>query len=942
MDIFVYLPDQTIDYMKFQGSVFLFSLLLLFFFSSDVWATHIRAGEITAERVSVQTLTYKITVVGYTDTRSSVIFGPGEIDFGDGTEKKTLNTEADFVLVESLGNQIEKNTFVITHTFQGPGRYTIRFREFNRNDRTLNMDNSVDTPFYIETQIIIDPFIGINNSPVLTIPPVDNGAVNKRYIHNPGAYDPDGDSLAYVMDIPKQDFQRPVNNYRSPGSSEFSFRQEDGTTPAFLTLDPLTGDLVWDAPGMAGQFNVAFRIQEWRKIAGKFELIGYVVRDMQIIIENSNNRRPELILPDDICVVAGEKIEDIIIQGSDPDGDPIKIELFGDPIEITTSPATYSPMAVFQPSPGIVRFNWQTVCAHVREREYDVRVRITDQPRSGPALVDIKTWRIKVVGPPPVWDNIEQGQSRSVNLEWQPYACSNAADVMQVWRRINSDPYEPDSCETGIRAGYELVGVTNMSTFNFLDTNMGEGLAPGNTYCYRLVAGYPSPRNGLSIVSEEICVTIDVDVPIITNVSIEATDAASGEIFVKWTPPYDIDRTQFPGPFTYELVRRTGFTGNQNRVSVVSTADTFFTDTGLNTENLVYNYKVILKENTTTIDSSSSASSVRLEPVIINEAIELNWSFTVPWNNSISQYRHEVYRNRTDANAQDENTFELIAEVDVTTVGFRYLDDGSHNGVPLRRDTEYCYYVVTKGAYNVSQLSYPLENKSQVICARPDDDRLPCPPVLSFDGPECADFLSDKPCGTNTFTHELSWVPDFTGTCDDELSGYRLYFNQSGEEGTFTMVRTFSAIERNAVINNLSNYRGCYYITAVDRSGNESGPSNTVCVDNCPAYFLPNAFTPDGDGINDTFMAFDNPFAKCPRFVLGVEVFIVNRWGVEVFSYNSLGSSENDIYIRWNGRDKIGNELPAGTYFYTATVKFDVIDPAQKQQVYKGTVQIVK
>jgi hypothetical protein len=173
--------------MKLQRSVFLLSLVMIFFYASNAWATHIRAGEITAERVSVQTLTYRITVVGYTDTRSSVIFGPGEVNFGDGTEAVTLNTEADFVLVESLGNQIEKNTFVITHTYQGPGRYTIRFREFNRNDRTLNMDNSVETPFYVETQIVIDPFIGINNSPVLTIPPVDNGAVNKRYIHNPGA-----------------------------------------------------------------------------------------------------------------------------------------------------------------------------------------------------------------------------------------------------------------------------------------------------------------------------------------------------------------------------------------------------------------------------------------------------------------------------------------------------------------------------------------------------------------------------------------------------------------------------------------------------------------------------------------------------------------------------------------------------------------------------------
>ncbi len=926
--------------MKLKITLGLF-LIFLIAGTSQAWATHIRAGEIIAERVSVQNLTYKITVVGYTDTRSNVIFGPGEINFGDGRIVDGLNTESDFSLVESLGNQIEKNTFVITHTFQGPGTYIIRFQEFNRNDRTLNMDNSVDTPFYVETRITIDPFIGVNNSPVLTIPPVDNGAVNVRYIHNPGAYDPDGDSLAYKLDVPKQAFQRPVNNYRSPASPEFSFSQEDGSTPAFLTINEVTGDLIWDAPGTAGQFNVAFRIREFRKLNGEWVEIGYVVRDMQIIIENSNNRRPELILPPDLCVVAGTKIEEII-QGQDPDGDPIKIEVFGEPIEITTSPATYSPENAYQVSPGIVNFDWQTVCNHVRAREYEVRVRITDDPSSGPALVDIKTWRIKVVGPPPVFDEIEQMPGRTVELNWDPYVCANSASEMQIWRRINSDPYQPDSCETGIRAGYELIGTTTMQTLDFLDANGGDGLAPGNTYCYRLVAAYPEPRLGESIVSEEICVTIDVDVPIITNVSVEETDPAAGEIFVKWTPPYDIDKVQFPGPFSYELLRSTGFTGDAGQVSLGVTSDTLFTDTGLNTENLVYNYEVVLLDRNTKIDTSSKASSVWTELTIINQAIEVNWQFTVPWNNSVSQFKHEVYRNRTDAAAADDAIFVKIAEVDVTTEGFSYLDDGSFNGVALEKEIEYCYYVITKGSYNVDGLVYPLENKSQIVCAKPDDNLLPCPPVLTFEGPECAAYLSEVPCNNSTYEHDLSWVPDFTGECDDELSNYKLYYTANGEESQFELIATLSSLNLSTTIRNLTTYRGCYYITAVDRSGNESEPSNIVCVENCPSYNLPNAFTPNGDGLNETFMAFDNPFSQCPRFAVGVDIFIVNRWGVEVFTYNSLESPENDIFIRWDGKDKNGNELPAGTYYYSGNVVFDVLDPAQQNKSLKGTIQILK
>jgi len=191
--------------------------------------------------------------------------------------------------------------------------------------------------------------------------------------------------------------------------------------------------------------------------------------------------------------------------------------------------------------------------------------------------------------------------------------------------------------------------------------------------------------------------------------------------------------------------------------------------------------------------------------------------------------------------------------------------------------------------------------------------------------------------------HELSWKPNFSGTCDDQLSGYRLYFNPDGSpDRTFTRIGQYSAIQLRATLRNLANYKGCYYLTAVDRSGNESPKSNVVCIDNCPNYLLPNAFTPNNDGLNDTFMAFDNPFSKCPRFVTQVELFIVNRWGTEVFRYASQTASENDPFIRWDGKDPSGNELPAGTYYYSGTVSFDVVDPTKKQQSLKGTIQLIR
>ena len=41
-------------------------------------------------------------------------------------------------------------------------------------------------------------------------------------------------------------------------------------------------------------YNVAFIIREWREIAGTYKQIGYVIRDMQIIIEETENEKRQL------------------------------------------------------------------------------------------------------------------------------------------------------------------------------------------------------------------------------------------------------------------------------------------------------------------------------------------------------------------------------------------------------------------------------------------------------------------------------------------------------------------------------------------------------------------------------------------------------------------------------------------------------------------------
>jgi|GEM_PF-1196158 len=71
--------------------------------------------------------------------------------------------------------------------------------------------------------------------------------------------------------------------------------------------------------------------------------------------------------------------------------------------------------------------------------------------------------------------------------------------------------------------------------------------------------------------------------------------------------------------------------------------------------------------------------------------------------------------------------------------------------------------------------------------------------------------------------------------------------------------------------------------------------------------FVPNSFSPNGDGIHDTW------YVQGLELYPNVEIFIFNRWGEQLW-YNKGGNSEFNGY--YNGRP-----LPAGTYYYL--IKFN-------------------
>ena len=89
---------------------FFLPFLLIAASAGSAWATHLRAGEITVERVSCNSLTFRITVTVFTNTiNTNVLFGGEDdwLDFGDGNRMLIPEQEIDpdhghvvFVLTE--------------------------------------------------------------------------------------------------------------------------------------------------------------------------------------------------------------------------------------------------------------------------------------------------------------------------------------------------------------------------------------------------------------------------------------------------------------------------------------------------------------------------------------------------------------------------------------------------------------------------------------------------------------------------------------------------------------------------------------------------------------------------------------------------------------------------------------------------------------------------
>lgn len=118
-----------------------------------------------------------------------------------------------------------------------------------------------------------------------------------------------------------------------------------------------------------------------------------------------------------------------------------------------------------------------------------------------------------------------------------------------------------------------------------------------------------------------------------------------------------------------------------------------------------------------------------------------------------------------------------------------------------------------------------------------------------------------------------------------------------------------------------------YTVYGVDTNGCTDTAYVKVTVTQETGVFIPTAFSPNADGLNDLFRV------KAPIYYKLAEIRVFNRWGNQVYFSNS-----GDMKTGWDGT-YMGQACEMGTYNYLIIMNKE---GAYEQETYKGNVTLIR
>jgi gliding motility-associated-like protein len=299
----------------------------------------------------------------------------------------------------------------------------------------------------------------------------------------------------------------------------------------------------------------------------------------------------------------------------------------------------------------------------------------------------------------------------------------------------------------------------------------------------------------------------------------------------------------------------------------------------------------------------------------------VNIPFSIPGGNPFQSFEYTFIGNYLYAStAFSLYRFDLTsgnpATIAASATLMPFTDQTLHGTAQLGPDNN-LYYVVGSNVFRI-------ENPDNLIPGPISE----LPPILtpSFCLPQWIFLLpGNNPQGLISLTGDSCIQTDQIFTVSDTSSINSIQWNfddpSSGVNNTSSLLspsHTFSEA-------------GQYTVSAiVNYSCGVDSIFKTLTITNCDSIiedcrlYIPNAFTPNGDGNNDAF----HPFTNCA--FQNYEFLIFNRWGGVVFKT----SNPSD---KWDGKFK-GVDCSSDVYVYLVTYKF----PTQQTKNAYGSITLLR
>ncbi len=153
-----------------------------------------------------------------------------------------------------------------------------------RNAQIDNLDTPDSFDLYVESTLNSQSAT-CNSSPYFTSQPIPYTCINQQVTYNFGVVENDGDSLAFTL-VDALDAAGITIPYTPPYSA--GSPTPFGAAQNALQLDPATGLLTF-TPSQLGVYVVVIQVEEYD---ANDNLVGTVMRDVQIVVENCTNDVP--------------------------------------------------------------------------------------------------------------------------------------------------------------------------------------------------------------------------------------------------------------------------------------------------------------------------------------------------------------------------------------------------------------------------------------------------------------------------------------------------------------------------------------------------------------------------------------------------------------------------------------------------------------------------